>query len=260
MFRSRHRGSAILHAAIVTLFWPAAAAVSLAVAVGGPEVTALGLLLLGCGTMSGYGLDRLIDRRGLDPPGLRRGLGIAVVGTSVVALVLACTALWRFKVCVILGVLAGCYVPLKRVLPKNALTVPAWTIAVSALPFADAPDFSGRYAAAATAVALIMLANTVLCDLPDVEEDRRAGVRGIAARFGVRAGAVYAGVAALLGTASAAIHDHPGLAVTAASLVPLAVVLGRNPTTRWARQAVDLVVTVLPGPITLLTQIGSIAG
>lgn len=241
----------------MTLLWPAAAAVSLAVAVGGSDVTVLGLLLLASGTMSGYGLDRLIDRRGLDPAAVRLALGIAVGITTLAGLILACTAVWRFQVCLLLGVLAGCYVPLKRVLPKNALTVPAWTIAVAALPFAAAPDFSGRHASAAAAVALIMLANTVLCDLPDVDEDRRAGVRGIAARFGVPVAALVAGFAATLGVVSAVRHHYLGLASTAASLVPLAVVLGRNPTHRWARLGVDLAVTLLPGPITLLSNFGT---
>ena len=97
-----------------------------------------------------------------------------------------------------------------------------------------------------------MLANTVLCDLPNVEEDRRAGVLAFAARFGARAGAVFAGLAAVLGTVSALRHDHWGLAATAAALVPMAVLMGADPHRRGARQAVDLVVTLLPGPLTLL--------
>lgn len=243
---------AILADLLYSLFWPAAAAVSLAVAVGGDEVTLFGLLLLACGTMSGYGLDRLIDRRHLDSVTTRRALMAGVGLSSVLAFGLACTAVWRFEVCVVLGVMAGGYVPLKRIIPKNMLTVPAWTIAVCALPFASAPDGTGRFAGAAAAVAMIMLANTVLCDLPNVEEDRRAGVLAFAARFGARAGAIFAGLAAVLGTASALRHDHWGLAVTAAALVPMAVLMGADPHRRGARQAVDLVVTLLPGPLTLL--------
>ena len=240
---------------LFSLIWPAAAAVSLAVAVGGNEVTTLGLILLASGTMAGYGLDRLIDRRGLDSPATRRALIVGVVLTAVITAVLACTDIWRFQVCALLGVMAGGYVPLKRVIPKNMLTVPAWTIAVCALPFAEAPEFGGHFAGAAGAVALIMLANTVLCDLPNVEEDRLARVRAITVWFGVGIGATLAGSAAFLGTFSAIRHDHLGLAVTAASLLPLAILMGIDPHRRGARQAVDLVVTILPGPITLLSQL-----
>jgi len=236
------------------MLWPAAAAVSLAIAVGGKDVTLLGLALLACGTMSGYGLDRYIDRRHLDSPIIRRGLRWAILISSIIAFALACTAVWRFEVCVVLGVLTGFYVPLKRYIPKNMLTVPAWTIAVCALPFATAPDWSGQYTASALAVALIMLANTVLCDVPNVEEDREAKVRAFAARYGAEAGAVFACLAAIFGMVAAIGFDHVGLAVTAACLIPLAMVLGRNPIQHRARQAVDEVIVYLPGPITLLVM------
>jgi 4-hydroxybenzoate polyprenyltransferase len=52
---------------LTTLLWPAAAAVSLSVALGGRHVSLLGLLLVACGTMAAYGLDRLIDKRSTDP-------------------------------------------------------------------------------------------------------------------------------------------------------------------------------------------------
>jgi 4-hydroxybenzoate polyprenyltransferase len=212
------------------------------------------LLLLTCGTVSGYGLDRLIDREGLDTPRTRKTLKTVVILASVIALVLACTAVWRFVICIILGLLAGGYVPLKRILPKNLLTVPAWTIAVCALPFDHAPDGSGRNIAAAIAVAYIILANTVLCDLSSVEEDRAAGVRGFAVRYGVGAGAIFAGLAAILGMFSAFRHELFGLSITAMSLIPIAIILGRDPRNRLARHAADLVLIVLPGPVSMLTR------
>ena len=59
----------IARALFLTLAWPAAAAVSLSVAVGGRDVTGPGLLLVACGTMAAYGLDRLIDSRDRDSRG-----------------------------------------------------------------------------------------------------------------------------------------------------------------------------------------------
>ncbi|CAN5354765.1 hypothetical protein BH11PLA2_BH11PLA2_19790 [soil metagenome] len=242
----------LLYEFLITLFWPAAAAVSLAVAVGGDEVTAFGLVLLACGTMSGYGLDRLMDRKDRDPPSFRRQLRNAVVLTSLIAFACACTSWWRFEISCLLGVLAGGYVPLKRMVPKNWLTVSGWTIAVTCLPFAAAPDFTDRHHAAWIAVALIMFTNTTLCDLNSVEEDRRNGVRGVAPYFGVRIAAMICDVSASLAVGIAAYHQHPGLTACAAVLVPLAVYLGRNPKNRTAHTLVDLAITLIPGPVTVL--------
>ena len=75
-----------------TLIWPAAAATSLSVAVGGREVSGLGLLSVASGTMAAYGLDRLIDRRGQDSTRLRRALICGVALAMIVATALACTA------------------------------------------------------------------------------------------------------------------------------------------------------------------------
>jgi 4-hydroxybenzoate polyprenyltransferase len=240
----------------LTLFWPAAAALSLAVSACGTSATGLGLALLAGGTMAGYGLDRLIDRRHLDPPFLRRALTLAIGTAALAALALAATAPWRMKVCTLLGVLAGAYVPLKRMIPKNLLTTTAWTIAVMGLPHADAPDFTDRHAAAWIAVALIMFANTTLCDLNSVEDDRRHGVRGLAPKFGATVAACVAGLAACAATASAVMHHHVGLACCAGTLAPLAILLGRNPANRRARFWTDLTLVIIPGPVELIQRSG----
>lgn len=243
--------SGILRTLCLTMVWPAAAAVSLSVAVGVREVTAVGLLLLACGTMTAYGLDRLIDRRDRDPKRLRRVLAICVILTAVGAGVLACTAWWRFLVCAALGVIAGAYVPLKRIIPKNVLATLAWTTAIATLPFAGGPPPDPAFGASMLAVAFIIMANTILCDLPDVAADRQAGVRGIAPRFGSRAGAFAAGVFGGLGALIAGSVGRWGLAATALGLTVLAILLARNPI-RSVRLLADGLVTVLPGLLTLL--------
>ena len=124
---------------LLSMAWPAAAAVSLSVAVGGRDVTGLGLLLVASGTVAAYGLDRVIDCRETDPPGLRRVMLICVAIASLAVAVLACTAWWRFQVCAVLGLVAAAYVPLKRYVPKNVMTTLCWTVAVSTLPFAGQP-------------------------------------------------------------------------------------------------------------------------
>lgn len=245
-------GRADYAGAVVALIWPAAVALSLAIAVGGRHVTALGLILVMSGTTAAYGLDRLIDRREVEAPQARLLLTTAVLFASLVGGVMALTALWRLKVCVLLGVMAGGYVPLKRWVPKNVLTVPAWTIAISVLPFAEVPEFSGSHAAATVALALIITANTLLCDVGDIAADRAAGVVALAARFGAPAAATVAGCAGLLGAVAAVAGSKWSLALTALGMTALAFVLGRSPTKRWARLAVDGILTVLPGPLWFL--------
>lgn len=241
-----------IHSLLATMAWPAAAAVSLSVAVGGRDVTRTGLLLVACGTMAAYGLDRLIDYRERDPRSLRQALIVCVILASATTGVLACTTWWRFEVCLVLSLIAGAYVPLKKFIPKNVLTTVAWTAAIATLPFAGLPPNDSTFRASVIAVAFIMAANTVLCDIPDFAADRRAGVRGITPRFGPRAGAFAAVIFGFLGALVAGSTERWGLAVTALSLALLALLLGRNPNRTLFRSLADGLVTVLPGPLALL--------
>jgi len=239
---------------LITMVWPAAAAVSLSVAVGGSNVTGFGLLLVACGTMAAYGLDRLIDQRGRDSIQLRRALVVCVLIAAAITGALACTTWWRFEVCLILSLIAGAYVPLKKFIPKNVLTTVAWTAAIATLPFAELPPLDPIFRASVLSVALIMGANTVLCDIPDFAADRKAGVRGITPRFGPRAGAITAVLLGCLGAIVAGSAGRWGLAITALSLSVLAILLVRNPNHSTFRKLADGLVTVLPGPLSILFQ------
>lgn len=239
-------------ALLYTLVWPAAAAVSLAFAVSQFDVTWLGMSILVSGTMAGYGLDRLIDRRQIDLPETRRVLLICVAAATLATVGLALIEPWRIQICALLGVMAGGYVPLKRIIPKNLLTAPAWTIAVCVLPPATLPEFDSRFFWSILTVALIMLTNTVLCDLPNIEEDRRAGVRSFTVRFDYKAGAIFARFMALFAVFAGIRQGNLGLILTAMGLIPVAILMQINPHRRGARQMADLVVTIIPGPVTLL--------
>lgn len=242
----------IVHALLLTMAWPAAAAVSLSVAIAGDQVTTGGLLLVAAGTMAAYGLDRLVDRWTRDPVTIRRALVTTVVLAATATAALACTSGWRFQVCVVLSLIAAAYVPLKRHIPKNLLTTFAWTAATATLPLAVRPELDARYALSIASVACIMAANTILCDIPDVAADRQCGVRGLTPRFGARAGAVAAIVFGLLGVAASVQSGHPGLAVTSASLAALGVLPARSGGRGVHRYLADGLVTVLPGPLHLL--------
>jgi hypothetical protein len=233
------------------MVWPAAAAVSLAIAVGGRDVTGLGLLLIAAGTMVAYGLDRLVDSRGSDPPRLRRAMLVCVCIASIAGAVLACTAWWRFKMCSVLGLFAAAYIPLKRYIPKNLMTVVCWTAAIATLPFAGQPPLDPAFGASVLAVAMIMAANTILCDIPDVEADRNNRVRALTAWLGPCGGGIAAATFGLLGTLAAGSVGRWGLALTALCLTILAIPTARNPTYR-RRLMADAIVTLIPGPLALL--------
>ncbi|MBL9173160.1 MAG: UbiA family prenyltransferase [Verrucomicrobiales bacterium] len=239
-------------ASLHTLLWSAAAAVSLSVALAGHDATASGLLLVACGTMAAYGLDRWVDRRDADPREVRRFLVLVVGLASVATAALACTSGWRFRVCAVLAVIAGAYVPLKRAVPKNLLTTVAWTTATATLPFAAMPPLDAAFAASVASVALIMAANTILCDVPDVAADRAAGVKGITPRFGPRAGRWAAALCGAIGAVIAGSVGRWGLAMTAGALLALAWLMARRPDHRGYRLWVDAVVTVIPGPLAWL--------
>jgi len=236
----------------LTLGWPAAASISLAVAVGKHPFSLPGLLLLACCTAASYALDRWLDHPKTDSASFRKALLLCLLFVSCLGGGLALTAWWRFKICMILGLISMAYVPLKKWIPKNVLTTFSWTVAVSTLPFHDAPDFSGKYAASIFAVFCIMAADTILCDIPDVEADRKAGVRGITPRYGEKVGATFVVIYGLLAAGFAGVYAHWGLSLTGLVLAVLALLMVRTPKPNRYRPWADIVVTFLPGPMTLL--------
>lgn len=244
--------SILIWSLLETLLWPAAAAVSLSFAIGAREVTPIGLLLVASGTMAAYGLDRYIDNRRADSLELRRTLAGCVIIASAVTAALACTAWWRFQVCCVLAVIAGAYVPLKLRIPKNVLTTIAWTAATSTLPFSGIPLSDPAYSGSVVAVALIMLANTIVCDIPDFHADQKSGVKGITPRFGPRVGGMAAAIFGSAGAVIAILVGRWGLALTSVGLVVVAFLHATQSDERLYRRLADAIVTFVPGPIAFL--------
>lgn len=238
-------------ALMIGVLLPTAASVSLSIALGGREVTGLGLLLIASGTMAAYGLDRLIDHRDSDSETLRRIVLICVVLASLTAGAIACTTWWRFQICSVLALIAGGYVPLKKYVPKNILTTAAWTTATATLPFATQPNLHSSFAWAVLTIALLVLTNTILCDIPDFESDQRSRVRGITPRFGPQAGAIAAMTCGTLALVAASITGSLGLILTSIALSVLAIIAMNRPDHKSIRLLADIFVTILPGPLAL---------
>jgi 4-hydroxybenzoate polyprenyltransferase len=237
----------------VTLLWPAAAAVSLAVAVRGWAVSSVGLGTLVGGTMAGYALDRLNDRHFHDPPGVVRFLKLALLAAATATAILAIQEEWRIAVCAVLALLAAAYIPLKRAVPKNVIATTAWTIAVIALPGHTLSEISANLLPAAAALALLVYANTTLCDLGTIAEDRRAGVRSLSTRFGSRA-AFAAFAVAGFGAVVAARYDFWGLCAAAVGHMILAMLVAKWPAMGSTWFVADAIITLVPGPLALWLQ------
>ncbi len=238
-------------AILLCLGWPALASISLAMAVGRGTPDLQGILLLACSTASAYGLDRWIDHRPQESKTFRKGLLIAMGFCILAGGALALTSWWRFRICVLLGVISAAYVPLKTYIPINLLTATAWTVGACTLPFTEAPRMHPAYWSTVGCVFAIMVCDTVLCDMPDVEDDRKHGVRGITPRFGSTAGGILVIGFSLLGMILSWHSDHLSLGVTSAVFLPLSILLIRNPNRRWVPNWGDRLVTFLPGPLSL---------
>ena len=166
--------------------------------------------------------------------------------------ILASLEPWRIAVCAILAMLAMGYVPLKKLVSKNLIATAAWTIAVITLPAFAPPSFHGEYMPAAACVALLMFANTTLCDLASINEDRLASVRSVSVCYGAGAAAWSAFFAAALGTGIAYAWEYWSLSLCAAGHAGLAIFYLRREATRWTRIAADAVLVLIPGPLALL--------
>ena len=97
-----------------------------------------------------------------------------------------------------------------------------------------------------------MFANTTLCDLATVSDDRLQRVRSITVCYGTTTATAASMAAAFAGTVFAVDAAAFGLAVTATTLAAIALVLMRSPRSFSARLSADAAITLLPGPLAML--------
>ena len=202
-------------------WWPVAMGGSAAIVVHRATARPLhetGLVLLLCGILAAYSLDRLQDgadianRSGLLVV-LRIGAAIGVVGTAVL---LALLPLRTAMLVPVLGALVLAYSRLKSLpLLKTVLVPVAWTWSVIAFPFQDGSWFGWQAWSVPIAIPLtcMIASGCLLCDLKDVEGDRDASVASLPVVIGVRSALLIAVALSVVGAAVAAAEHRIGLSV-----------------------------------------------
>lgn len=149
----------------------------------GADVDWWGVLACIAGVHAAYRFDAIVDSVGMRAVWRdRRSAALIVDGLLLGAAAISSPAL--LPALAALSLCGLLYTLLKRVIPKNLLTAGAWTATVFGLSLHGTP-VDARVLVVATSLFMLVLSNAILCDLPDVEADRRSGVIGIASRFGL---------------------------------------------------------------------------
>ena len=206
-----------------------------------------GSLTLVGGVIAAYSLDRF-----LDAPSTRRRRILARFGPPLaIGAALVLTGLWlvpaHLPLAAVLALLAGPYVPLKRVLPKSVLTASGWTLAVVWLPGTPIPSLRAGLPVAAC-IFLIVGANAILCDALDVDEDRQRGIRGLGPWLGAARASRIASVLAISGAVLSFTLGPWPLAAAAAPLALAGLSLTPPHQREWRRTLFDLAL-VIPGVV-----------
>ena len=185
----------------------------------GRPVDAVGLALLLSGILSAYSLDRILDRSEDLPSALwlRRALLVAaVVGVTASLFLLTLMPLRTAILVPVLGVLVLAYPRLKSLpLLKTLLVSAAWTWSSIALPFHDGSWFGWRAWMAPVAIPLMLIiaSGCLLCDLKDVQADRKASVPSLPVVMGLHGTIAAAMLLATVGAAVALAEHRTGLLV-----------------------------------------------
>lgn len=211
---------------LIHYWWPIAMAASIAAVVSratARRADVAGLALFFCGVAAAYSLDRVFEGRGrLEPRWLRRALTLMGLAATVLGAVLVTQIPRRAALLVPLlgGVVLG-YPRLKRIpVLKTVVVSMAWTWTAIALPFPDGSwlGWQSWSLPVALPLTLSVAAACLLCDLKDLDRDRRAAVASLPARAGVAASVRTAAILAAAGAAASLLQHRFGLATADAAL------------------------------------------
>jgi len=182
-----------------------------------------GLILFLAGIWAAYSLDRLTD----DSTRQSRFLKFALIFGLIISIVLcafsAAHLSWKtLSAVAIFSLLALLYRRLKKFpLLKTLIVAMVWVWAGVALSISNDEWFVWNWWTMSAAIPLFLLiaAGCILCDLKDVESDKKQNVRSLPVIFGVRQTilivTILAGIAAII-----AVSQHrPGLLVSSLTLI-----------------------------------------
>ncbi len=196
--------------------------------------TGLTLLLAGIG--AAYSFDRIVDHPEWAPRWLRASLIIALTlcGGTICLLVLTGNITYdSLRVIVVLTGVSLIYPCIKRLpLAKTAAVALCWTWACAALPLAG--GVRHWLTLDVTLPLILMVASgCILCDLKDLDEDRRQHVGSLPVLLGVLPSCLAATCLSLIAASLAIFHHRFGL-TAGGLLMALAAqfpsLLARNPT------------------------------
>lgn len=185
-----------------------------------------GLILFLAGIWAAYSLDRLTD----EPTRQSRFLKIALVSGLVAAVALcafsaAHLSLKTLSAVAVFSFLALLYRRLKKFpLLKTFIVALVWVWAGAALSVKTDEWFGGDWWTMSAAIPLFLLiaAGCILCDLKDVEADKKQNVRSLPVLFGVRRTVLIVMVLAGIAAVIAASQNRPGLLISSLTLIVFA--------------------------------------
>lgn len=213
---------------LVHYWFPVLLGLSLAVLVHratGYAFSSVGILVLACGICAAYSFDRLVDgARAVHPTWLNRTLASAVAASTLLGLVAATRLPLQTTFGLLLcGIASVFYWRLKRfALAKTVLVAFVWVWSCMTLAVVGDPSRDWKRFDIAIPLFLLIAAGCILCDLKDVESDRRDGVGSLPARFGV---GLATAVVALLAVSSMLLgwtEGRPGIIASSLLLLVLA--------------------------------------
>ncbi len=182
-----------------------------------------GLMLFLAGIWAAYSLDRLTDEAARQSRFLKFALVSGLIAAIILCAFSAAHLSWKtLSAVAVFSFLALLYRRLKKYpLLKTFIVAMVWVWAGVALSVDNDEWFGGDWWTMSAAIPLFLLiaAGCILCDLKDVEADKKQNVRSLPVLFGVRQTVLIVTILASVAAVIAASQHRPGLLISSLTLV-----------------------------------------
>lgn len=214
---------------LVYYWFPVILGLSLAVLVHYDEhlpYSPAGLTLFLSGIGAAYSLDRLLDHDGIEHSRLLNKAILSVFFICTVTGLIAAVQIPRISILAVIffSISSILYKWVKRYyLVKTLLVTAVWIWALMILPVKGSPIFSLRWWSSGMVLPLTLefVSATILCDIKDIQSDRRQHVPSLPVTIGVNATTFIAGVIALLAAGLAWKEGYFAIGISSCCLVVL---------------------------------------